>query len=245
MPCQDFGAFRKLGEGLLLGAVADGAGSSSQAHRGARHAVRAAIKRLARDLRTRDADGGRNRNRPNERELGALLRAAFADARADLDRLARQQGVPRGDFACTLIAFVASPDWLGAAQLGDGLLVSRAEGGGYQLLFRPDKGEYANETVFLTDRDGLDRVRVRSVQEPQSFVCVATDGLESVSIEQRAMQPHAPFFKPLDEYILAAEDERQARLDIREFLASARLEARSDDDRTLLLSGYRRGAPQS
>jgi hypothetical protein len=107
-------------------------------------------------------------------------------------------------------------------------------------LFPPDRGEYANETAFLTDSDALERARLRLVAAPQSFLCAATDGLEGVSIERRAMAPHAPFFKPLDDYILSARDERQARLDIRAFLASARLEARSDDDKTLLLSGFRR-----
>jgi serine/threonine protein phosphatase PrpC len=235
LPCQDFGATRKLRSGLLIGAVADGAGNAALAHRGARLAVRAVLAHLGRGFAT-----GAVTAKPEDHLLRARLRAAFAGARTRLIEQAAAESVEAADFACTLIAFVAAPDWLAAMQIGDGLLVARSEGAVYELLFQPDKGEYANETSFLTDRDGLARVRFRTIEAPQSFLCAATDGLESVSIERRAMAPHAPFFKPLDDYILAAADERQARRDIRDFLASDRLEARSDDDKTLLLSGFRR-----
>lgn len=234
-PCQDFGAIRKLRSGLLIGAIADGAGSAAYAQRSARAAVRAVIARLGRGF----SDNGAAAS-PETRLVGARLRAAFSGARDRLLELAEAEGATAADFACTLIAFVAAPTWLAAMQVGDGFLVARTEGGGYELLFPPDRGEYANETAFLTDPDTLERARMRIVAAPQSFLCAATDGLEGVSIERRAMAPHGPFFKPLDDYIQAAHDERQVRLDIRAFLASARLEARSDDDKTLLLSGFRR-----
>ncbi|MBM3572045.1 MAG: protein phosphatase 2C domain-containing protein [Alphaproteobacteria bacterium] len=238
-PCQDFGAIKKLDDGLLIGALADGAGSAVHAHRGARRAVCAVIKQL-----TGTFSGGAPTAKPDDRLLRMVLCNAFSGARATLGALARAEGVRLDDFACTLIAVVAAPDWLAAMQLGDGLIVARPHGAEYRLLFRPDKGEYANETTFLTDRDALDAARFTCVTGPQAFVCAATDGLEDVSIERRAMLPHAPFFRPLDDYILAARDERQARHDIREFLASQRLEAHSDDDKTLLLSGFRRAGTQ-
>lgn len=234
-PCQDFGAIRKLRSGLLIGAIADGAGSAAHAQRGARAAVRAVISRLERGFSAGTVSGD-----PAERLVCAHLRSAFVGAREKLRDLALVEGADIADFACTLIAFAAAPTWLAAIQIGDGLLVARTEGGRYELLFPPDRGEYANETSFLTDGNALECARLRVVAAPQSFLCAATDGLEGVSIERRAMAPHAPFFKPLDDYILSARDERQARLDIRAFLASARLEARSDDDKTLLLSGFRR-----
>ena len=49
-------------------------------------------------------------------------------------------------------------------------------------------------------------------------------------------EPHAPFFKPLFTFITGAEDETLATQQLAGFLASARVCARTDDDKTLVLA---------
>ncbi|WP_212720148.1 MULTISPECIES: protein phosphatase 2C domain-containing protein [unclassified Synechocystis] len=44
LPCQDYGAYQTLGKDILIGAVADGAGSAKHSDLGAKVAVETAIQ---------------------------------------------------------------------------------------------------------------------------------------------------------------------------------------------------------
>jgi hypothetical protein len=68
------------------------------------------------------------------------------------------------------------------------------------------------------------------------FVCASTDGLEKVAIRINDWQPFAPFFTPLAACLDAPLDE--AKTYLQNFLESDRLNARTDDDKTLLLCQY-------
>jgi hypothetical protein len=234
-PCQDYGALRRLPGGIVLGAVADGAGSAPHSAKGARWAVQHVLRHLGAVFRT-DASG-------THRDIEQTLRAALAATRGAIGDRAARNGLLVEDIACTLIVFVAAPDWLAAAQIGDGFIVARLDGDAYELLLAPLHGEYVNETVFLTAPDGLDSARLTLRRTPARFICAATDGLESVSLRSADAAPHAGFFRPLEQFLSTAEDERMVRRSIREFLRSERLAARSDDDKTLLLCGRRDVTP--
>lgn len=221
--CDDACGWRQAG-GLLLLAVADGAGSARWGGEGARIAVEAALGALYDGLLELSLDWGL--------ALGRALRAA----RVVLEAEAYYRGQPLREFATTLLLAVADGERLGAVQLGDGAIVAR-RGGHWQRLTRPNEGEYANETVFLT------------VSEPQrhasSFVgpcgdlealVLLTDGLEGLALNLREGEPHAPFFEALHRFARQGEAVGALEAALRRELASERIEARTDDDKTLLIA---------
>jgi hypothetical protein len=69
----------------------------------------------------------------------------------------------------------------------------------------------------------------------QEFICAATDGLEKVAVRMSDWSPFAPFFQPLEDYLWETSDRTQEDEYIRSFLESDRLNARTDDDKTLVL----------
>ncbi len=232
-PCEDYAAVRVIGD-LLVGVVADGAGSARWSRLGAGLAVRGILSRLTAGLVASGAAGAAG---PPD---AAALRACFGTALAcGLNRLrgaADARTAVVNDFACTVLALAATPAWAAALQIGDGLIVVRDDTPSYQLMFTPQTGEYVNETRFLTDIDAPAAARFSLSHRAPTFVCLATDGLTAVSIDFRRRRPHAPFFGPIETYLRGAADAGEARQAARAFLGSERLAQRSDDDRALLLA---------
>jgi Protein phosphatase 2C len=256
-PCQDWGNVRTMG-GVLFGAVADGAGSACYADRGAQIAVATTLDFLQsteewlQQRRRSWRCWGAKTTPPPPHLVQKLFTKTLHQVLMAFSAQANGHGIE--DFACTLIAFVATRDWLAAMQIGDGFLVVTTSGSGigpslsfrgdpqaYHLLFSPHKGEYANQTSFVTSADALTQLQTRIVERPR-FICAATDGLESVAIRQRDRTCFAPFFHPLREYLqelaqplpdVPAGNADQYLLD---FLQSERLNQRTDDDKTLLLA---------
>lgn len=221
--CDDACGWRQAGELLLL-AVADGAGSARQGGEGARLAVEAALGALRDGLLEISPD------------WTLALHRALRTARVVLEAEAYYRGQPLREFATTLLLAVADGERLGAIQLGDGAIVAR-RGGRWQRLTRPNEGEYANETVFLT------------VLEPQRYassflgcggdleaLVLLTDGLENLALSLREGEPHTPFFEALHRFARREEEVGALEAALRRELASERIEARTDDDKTLLIA---------
>lgn len=144
------------------------------------------------------------------------------------------------DLACTLLVFIATPNWISAMQIGDGFIVVHPEEEEYQLLFPPDKGEFINETTFVTSVNALNDMQVCVKPGKQRFICASTDGLERVAIQMNNWTPFPPFFKPLEEYLCETTNPEKEDEYIRNFLESDRLNAHTNDDKTLLLCLYNR-----
>jgi len=123
-------------------------------------------------------------------------------------------------------------------QIGDGFIVRRCQNEAPQLLFPPDKGEYINETTFVTSVNALEQMRVCVLPGEPGFICVSTDGLERLAIRASDCTPFPPFFQPLEEYLRETCEPEQEDEYIINFLDSDRLNARTDDDKTLLLCCY-------
>lgn len=113
-----------------------------------------------------------------------------------LEKQAAREGYLFEDLACTLLVFVATPNWVAAMQIGDGFIAVRCQQEAYQLLFPPDKGEYINETTFVTSANALRSLRVEVRIGKPEYIFAATDGLERVAIWMSDFTPFAPFFAP-------------------------------------------------
>lgn len=237
IPCQDCGNYR-IFKDVIVGAVADGAGSAKYSHFGSELAVETALKYLS---RISEYPQKRKRfwekfSQPlSEPEAKHLFTKTVNHVIAELKKQAKNKDYSVNDLACTLLVFVATPEWVAAMQIGDGFIVMGSQNAKYQMLFKPDKGEFFNETTFVTSVNALEEMQVQVISEKQEFICASTDGLEKVAIRFSDWQPFPPFFKPLEAYLRETEQPENNDQYIIDFLKSGRLNARTDDDKTLLL----------
>jgi serine/threonine protein phosphatase PrpC len=254
-PCQDYGGNRILND-VIVGAVADGAGSAAYSDIGAKLAVETTLSYLATSeawLQKRNYSWHSLSQPPSEEQVKRLFTKSVGKVRSTLQKQATESGYSMDDLACTLLAFLATPQWIAAMQIGDGFIVVRrsmswrqavlandfiTQGEDYQLLLQPSKGEFANQTTFVTSLDALEEIQVRVLSGHQTFICVATDGLENVAIRLKDWTPFSPFFKPLEEYMQETAHPEQNDDYLVSFLTSERLNERTDDDKTLLLCLY-------
>ena len=240
-PCQDSSSVGVgAPDGIFVAAVADGAGSAELSADGSRIAACAATQRSVRLLRLHV--------RPlYEGVLEEILREAVHFAREALEAEARRQNKSLRDFATTLIVAICAPEITGAAQIGDGAMVTAGDGmpeevvsDSYTLFSVPQRGEYANTTNFITSNNWKDSLRIRTRYGGVSRLAMFTDGIQSIALNAASDNaPHSPFFCPLFRWAEEQEDEQAAGDNLAAFLSSPRVTARSDDDLTLLL-GVRR-----
>src|SRR5690606_20966415 len=101
---------------------------------------------------------------------------------------------------------------------------------------RPQRGEYANEALFLTMANALDLLEVTVYPHPIRGLAVTTDGLLRLALSLPEYEPYPPFFRPLLAFVAGADDPRRSEADLANFLASERVCARTDDDKTLVLA---------
>lgn len=225
--CQDAFAVEKIGDNQVIAVISDGAGSVPMAKEGAALAVNKAMAYMKRF----DLNDLSDRTMQQLHHIPTLVRDAIR-------KEAEKKKQDPNDYASTLIAVAFMPDRLIGLQVGDGFLVSGIQDE-YDLIFSGKKGEYVNETNFVTD-DTLD-VQCFVQREPIDFVALATDGLEHVAIDQRLNEAHIGFFKPFDMFLQDNPKKKMIDSELEKFLKSERLQQRSNDDRTLVIAKFLQG----
>ena len=227
LPCQDAVAYQ-ADERHLLVAQSDGAGTAERSQYGAQTAVQAALDSLAAAL-----DAGLPVEQAGWQDT---LNAAFTAARSALESLAEIEEQPLRAYAATLILAVATADRLVVAQLGDGAVVAGESADKLFLVNRAQRGEYANETYFLTQEDALEQVQLSVYEKAVNMLVVMSDGLTRLAMQLPAQEPYLPFFQPLLAFAAHANEEEQAAAHLVEFLTSKRVCDRTDDDKSLVLA---------
>lgn len=107
-----------------------------------------------------------------------------------LRRAAAGSGVALKSYACTVVAALTTTDgrWL-TVHLGDGGVVG-SFGGALRIVSAPRKGEFANETFFVTDNDAVESIDIQSGDAgaptplPEAFA-LFTDGVEGALVNRR------------------------------------------------------------
>jgi hypothetical protein len=215
-----------LPNGLLLAALADGAGSADFGGRGATLAVRAAIDTFLYSEGVRAEPGSAE----------ALLHSALTRAREALEQEAAARDTPLRELATTLIVLLATPSFVAVAQIGDGATVVQDAAGHLTALTLPPDEGYINETTFLTADDALETAQVVVYQAEIVSLAAFTDGLQRLALKLPEGDPHPPFFAPLFHFLVQSEDRTEAEAALTALLRSPRLTERTDDDLTLLLA---------
>jgi serine/threonine protein phosphatase PrpC len=238
LPCQDAGGHRSFGK-VVIGAIADGAGSAPHSDIGATLAVKSTLDYLS-NLETwlqpsQNPNWPTVQQPPSPAQLHRLFERTLAKVRRDLQQQAAQSFYGVETLACTLLGFVATPHWIAAMQIGDGFMVVSTPTQAHQLMFTPDKGEFVNQTTFVTSSSAPEDLQVRVISDPPQFICAATDAFERLAMHLPQWKPSSAFFQPLEEYLDETPVPEEDDAYIMGFLESEYLNKQTDDDKTLLL----------
>lgn len=224
------------GARALVAVVSDGAGSAAQAQIGSRLACDLFLA----DVKGYFASGG---------TVAQLSQEFIARWIARFQQAVQQQAGTHTivDYACTLLAAVISPENAVYFQLGDGAMVAALceqgpeEADNFTIICWPQQGEYANTTNFLTDADAAEKCFFVRHEQRVEEVALFTDGIQNLVLDYRTKTAHAPFFTPLFAWLrpraLGFSEELSQALAV--YLNSDKMNARTDDDKTLLLATRR------
>jgi hypothetical protein len=224
-PCQDAClATRHAGDLILV--ASDGAGSAALSHVGSALACSRAVELIRADL----DDGLPVHAIERDTALSWLLRLqrCLADEAATL-------GTTPGEMACTLLLAVVGETAAAFAQVGDGCIVT-LDAGAYSPVFWPQTGEYANTTFFITEEEAARQLDFSCVARRVDELAVMTDGVQSLALSYAERSAHQPFFRPMFARLRRAGPGECLAAGLRAFLGSQAVQARSDDDKTLILA---------
>jgi hypothetical protein len=232
-PCQDscWAQVDRLPneEPLLSVFVSDGAGSAVKGGEGAELAIEAAAAVIAKKL----ARG--------EFGLSDVLATEIVIAvRGRILAAAEATGLKARDYACTFLGLLSTKNGTLVLQIGDGAVVVDC-GSGLEVAVVPMSGEYANMTHFVTDEDAVTLLVTKTYPDRALKVAAFTDGIQRIALNLATNTPHEPFFAPFFEGMAKATAEQEDDLAnlLVKFLGSARVNERTDDDKTLALALWR------
>jgi len=172
--------------------VSDGAGFAANGGVGARIVSRFLANWLASNAdAVFDADCD-DRTWAIAASLRRLLRRAALSAHATFK-----------SYACTLVALLVTTHgkWL-TAHVGDGGIVG-SFAGKLQIISGPRKGEFANETFFVTDADVVDNIRIQigacgNLERVPKGFALFTDGVECSVVNRQTGQVSQVLAKMFD-----------------------------------------------
>ncbi|MEI6381424.1 MAG: PP2C family serine/threonine-protein phosphatase [Cyanobacteriota bacterium ELA615] len=236
LPCQDYAQYCLLENRAIIGAVSDGAGSAKHSEIGSKLAVETVLGYLKgveqHTVKSEDSLP------PSLKNVRQIFTAVVKKVQEELQQLSDTNNYKIEDLACTLLIFIATSEEIMAMQIGDGFIVIRPSNEEYQLLFKPNKGEYANETTFITSSTAIEDMQVDIISKPISFICASTDGLEKVAIKLSNYSPYERFFNPLETYLQETVELKEEDY-LKPFLQSPSLNSRTDDDKSLLIALFK------
>lgn len=222
-PCQDRTYLLKR-KGVTSIALADGAGSRSLSHIGAELAVESVAAAMALNF-----DG------LSKGKRGAMARELYRTVLEKLEARAKEEGRSPGDLACTLLAVAIRGDRYLACHIGDGAIVQVTKKGP-KVLSHPEGGEFANQTFFLTGKDGEPHFRLyRGKLSPSTAGFVLMSDGSAQSLYRRADRSAASGCAAMVEWCSRASGREVSRA-LEENLKRS-LSMRTGDDCSLAVLG--------
>lgn len=227
-PCQDACNFRTLPGNNLVIAVSDGASTAEYADIAANTAVQSVVNSIVSDVS--------NKQEADVSECRKIMYEAIVNARNNILNKAFVQRLPSRSFASTLTVVLVLFEHFVTAQIGDGAAVAQTLDNTFCLLAEPQRGEFANETYFLTDDNAMSVVDIRTWQQDYKSIIVMTDGITRLAFHIPGYSPHEQFFRPLISYALRLPDQLTGNDKIKSFLTSQKVCERTHDDKSLVVA---------
>lgn len=234
-PCQDAVVCRVLqlvdGSSIFIAVMSDGAGSASRAEHGSQLTCAVMVDQI---VRLYEGGGGIH-------DIDHDLVEAWVDKlQSEMHTCASREDLTQRDFACTLLAAVVEPSAAAFVQIGDGAIIVSPcdEPDGYAWVFWPERGEYANQTHFVTDEDAKEHVLLDVTDTSIDQVSLFTDGIQALALHYETQTAFEPFFRSLFAPLRSEPPGQSDRLSkaLADLLGSARVNARTDDDKTLVIA---------
>jgi len=229
--CEDASSFRIMhldnDQEALIAFVSDGAGSAAFAARAAEEAVLKSIELSAALVASE-----------SEFEKG-IIQALTEQVYDHIESLAMIEQVPKNEFSCTLLGFILLREKSIFLQIGDGAIVTGDDDGFFTPVWWPHNGEYQNTTTFLIDDPNLPNLKIKLTDTPVREIALFTDGLQMLALNNETESVHQPFFEALFPLLRKAKtSEHTSILNSRliDYLSGNSINARTDDDKTLLLA---------
>lgn len=229
--CEDASSFKIVQledkQAALLAFVSDGAGSAAFAAKAAEESVLKSIELASEFIRSGSTFKDAN------------LRALVEQVYDHIESLANEEQVPKNEFSCTLLGFILLPKKSIYFQIGDGAIITGDEDGFFTPVWWPHNGEYQNTTTFLIDDPSLANLKIKITDTPVKEAALFTDGLQMLALNNETESVHQPFFEALFPLVRkATTDEHLSILNKRliDYLSGNSINARTDDDKTLLLA---------
>jgi hypothetical protein len=237
LPCQDAYKWDWIQEGKsLIVAVSDGAGSAKFSDKGSQLATEKVVTHLLHNPALSHLT--------EESQWRQLVTEAAQEALNTLQELAKQENHSLREYACTLLIVAITPEWIAGFQIGDGAIVLQAPDEPPHTLFPAEKGEYLNETIFLTSQNSLNHAKTAFKKGIYKYIACFTDGISLLALQMPQEIPHEPFFKPLFAYVDSEEaSPEEKRQELTQFFTSEKIRRRTDDDITLILISRQKDTP--
>jgi hypothetical protein len=236
LPCQDSSLCRVItspnGDDFLILVASDGAGSASHSEKGSRRLCQYFMVKL-----TRYIEQGWMQHQIDEARVRKSIEILTRHAAQTIKKFAEEQGVAKRELAATLVLAIVGQGKSIFLQIGDGGIVVNCDGG-YDPVFWPQSGEYANMTYFITDDLAIKNLQFKVLNKAVDEIAVFTDRIQSLALAYETQSAHAPFFRPQFEYIrrIPEADLPLLKDQLEGFLNSKPVNDRTNDDKTLILA---------
>ncbi len=149
IPCQDYVEKRHVGKVTVV-ALADGAGSKPNSRRGAEIAVSRTLDLFVKQFDIMYHTPGMMLKRRIVREIIKDIKVA-----------ALSDGAKVHDYSCTLLFCATNGEKIIFGQIGDGYIGVMHRKKGMIVAFEPEKGEYINETTFITAKEAVKVMNIK------------------------------------------------------------------------------------
>ena len=227
IPCQDAHAFEMRDDGWFVAAVADGAGSAAKSHTGAQAYVSSVVSYFA-----------------TQPELPSMaedvMAAAFIrEIDATTRRLVEADGdepvnLSKSDFAATVIMVVCHQEGGAFFHVGDGAGVAlKLADMALSVVSKPENGEYANETYFVTMDGWEEHLRVTAFDSTFDTVLLMSDGATPMAMTKGCEAPFPEFVRPVINFLQKAAPENGVAA-LRNTLTRDQVRTITGDDKTLV-----------
>lgn len=225
---------------VLTAVIADGAGSAEKGFQGAEIACKLFNDEVSAFLEIAGASVKSLTEDFGKRWISYFQQKIAETARAE-------ERNPR-DYASTLVAAVIGETTAVFYQIGDGGIVVSDSGlpGSYRFAVAPADSEYVNMTDFITDPEATERIRYNLIEEKVEDLILFSDGIFPVAVDYQTNRPHEPFLMPMIAPLRNSDSSNGngAGSDLNEklekFLASPKLNEKTDDDKTIILASRAR-----
>jgi hypothetical protein len=224
-PCHDNHAYKILPNGLgFIACVSDGMGSASHAELGSLTASTFIVNFLEEHLDVNMDD----------EDIITLIQEGFIETNDELHVVANQHELNVKDLNATLLVFISFNGSQYYGQVGDCTAIGKIDDE-YEVIVKQQRGEYANATFSICNLESIENGIYERCEKFYPMVSLMSDGIESISISAKDKTVSHLFFDPFFK-VFSHENYNQEEVQksLERFLASDRINKKTDDDKTLL-----------